>query len=121
MASQVEVQAPGEFIYSTASGTRSLENVIVVAGAGLLPSGRIMGKITAGGKYDNYRADNLPVGVSTAVGILYAEVDATGAADVPAVIVVRDAEVVTARVSAEVGADKAAAVTAFATAGLIFR
>ena|SRR5215813_400303 len=122
MASQTEVQAPGEFIFSEANGTLSRDNVVIVAGAGVIPSGRFVGKITASGKYDNYRVDNTPTGVSTFGGILYAEVDAT-TADQPAVVILRDAEVVNARVTTEVGGDKAnaATVTALATANIILR
>lgn len=110
MASQTEVPAPGEFLAAEANGTASRENIIIPSGAGVIPAGRVLGKITATGKYDNYRSDNAPVGVSAATGILYAEVDATSA-DQPAVMIARYAEVVNARVTAEVGADKNAALT----------
>lgn len=110
MASQLEVPAPGEFIFSEAPGSYSRENVIVVAAAGVIPAGRLVGKITASGKYKNYD-DVAADGTQTAAGILYAEVDASGASDVAGVIIVRDAEVALARVTAANPAHKAAGVT----------
>ncbi len=120
MASQAEAPATGSFLYSEARGTRSRENVVIVSGAGVIPAGRVLGKVTANSKYDNYRSDNAPTGVSTVTGILYAEVDATSA-DQPAVMITRDAEVVSARVTTEVGGDKAASTTGLATLGIIVR
>src|SRR5262245_33607941 len=120
MASQTEVAAPGEFIASLANGQRSLDNVIVVAGAGVLPAGRMMGRVTATSKWANYD-DGLATGVEVCRGILYAETDASGGADVPAVIVTRDAEVVSARVTAATAGHKAAGITDLATQGIIFR
>src|SRR5262252_5355228 len=106
MASQAESPATGSFIFSEARGTRSRENVVIPSGAGVIPAGRVLGKVTATGKYDNYRSDNTPAGVSTVTGILYAEVDATSA-DLAAVMIARDAEVVSTRVTTEVGGDAA--------------
>lgn len=120
MASQTEVMAPGEFIYSEANGTQSRENVTVVAGAGVLPAGRMLGKVTASGKYTNYD-DGLATGVETAAGILYAECDASGAADVPAVIIARNAEVVSARVTSATAGHKAAGITDLQAVGIRFR
>src|SRR5262245_46033399 len=98
MASQTEVPAPGEFIYSEANGTRSRENITVASGAGVVPAGRMLGKITAGGKYVALDT-GLANGAQTAAGVLYAEVDATSA-DAAGVALVRDAELVNARVTA---------------------
>jgi hypothetical protein len=120
MASQTETPAPGNFLYSESPGTFSRENIVVVSGAGVIPAGRVLGKITASSKYDNYRSDNTPTGVSTVTGILYAEVDATSA-DQNAVMVTRDCEVVNARVTTEVGGDKAAGVTGLAARGIVVR
>jgi len=120
MASQLEVPAPGEFLYSEASGEYSRDNITLVSGAGLLPAGRILGKITASGKYQSYNVANTPVGTGTAAGVLYAEVDATSA-DMPAVMISRTAEVVSARISAASGGDKAAGITSLAAIGVIAR
>lgn len=120
MASQAETPNPGNFLYSEADGTRSRENIVIASGAGVIPAGRVLGKITASSKYDNYRSDNAPTGVSTVTGVLYAEVDATSA-DQPAVMIARDAEVVNARVTSEVAGDKAASTTGLATLGVIVR
>lgn len=70
----------------------SREEVIVISGAGKLVSGTVLGKITASGKYK-------PVTVAASDGsqnaacILLNPVDATSA-DVPAVVIARDAIVV---------------------------
>src|SRR5215471_7892458 len=108
MASQAESPAPGSFLYSEARGTRSRENIVIVSGAGVVPAGRVLGKITASGKYQGYNSSNSPAGIGTVTGVLYAEVDATSA-DQNAVMIARDAEVVNARVATVVGGDKATA------------
>jgi|SRR5262252_615915 len=113
MASQLEVPAPGEFIYSEDEGTYSRENVIIASGSGVVPAGRVLGLVTASSKYSHYRSDNTPAGVSTVRGILYAEVDATSA-DQPAVMMARSCEVVNSRVTTQVAGDKAASVTGLA-------
>jgi hypothetical protein len=120
MASQLETLPAGSFIYSEANGRLSRENIVIASGAGIIPAGRVLGLVTANSKYDNYRSDNAPVGVSIARGLLYAEVDATSA-DQPAVLIARYAEVVNARVSTEVGGDKAAGLTGLATLGIVAR
>ena len=64
----------------------SRENIVVVAGSGQLPTGTVLGKIAASGKYGVY--DNAGTGgVEVAAAILAEPVDATagdakGAADV---------------------------------------
>jgi hypothetical protein len=50
-----EGQWPIEFLISD-EGEYSRANVTIVANAGAIPSGRMLGKITSGGKYDNYDA-----------------------------------------------------------------
>lgn len=120
MASQTEVAAPGEHIYSESPGTFSRENIVIASGAGVIPAGRVVGKVTANSKYDNYRSDNTPAGTGTVAGVLYAQVDATSA-DQPAVMICRDAELVSARITTEVGGDKSAALTALAALGVLAR
>ena len=119
MASQAETPATGSFIYSEARGTLSRENITIVSGAGVLPAGRMLGKITASGKYTNYD-DTLADGTQTAAGILYAETDAT-AADKAAVMICRNAEVVTARVDCKTAGHKAAGIVDLNVTGVYFR
>ena len=69
----------------------SRENIVVVAGSGVLPTGTVLGKVTASGKHGVY--DNATTnGTEVAVAILAEEVDAT-AADVRGAAVVRLARI----------------------------
>ena len=69
----------------------SRENIVIVAGSGPLPTGTVLGKITASGKYGVY--DNAgPGGVETAAAILAEAVDATDG-DVKGSAVVRLAKI----------------------------
>lgn len=79
-----------EFLYSEASGSRSRDNITVVAGQNL-NAGAVVGVITASGKYAVYD-DAAGDGTETAAGILAYDTDAS-AADVQAVVISRDAEV----------------------------
>jgi hypothetical protein len=119
MASQAETPATGSFIYSEARGTLSRENVTIVSGAGVLPAGRMLGKITASSKYTNYD-DTLADGTQVAAGILYAEVDATSG-DKAAVMICRNAEVVSSRVDCKTAGHKAAGITDLAVTNVFFR
>lgn len=91
MAILTEARRTGEFIISEANGTRSREEVVVSAAAGAMVAGTVVSKLTADGKYVAY--DNVGTdGTEVAAGVLYAAVG-DSAADQPAVIVCRDAEV----------------------------
>lgn len=69
----------------------SRENIVVVSGSGPLPTGTVLGKITASGKYGVY--DNAGSGgVEVAAAILAEPVDATGG-DVKGAAVVRLAKI----------------------------
>ena len=69
----------------------SRENIVVVSGSGPLPTGTVLGKITASGKYGVY--DNAGTGgVETAAAILAEPVDATSS-DVKGSAVVRLAKI----------------------------
>lgn len=82
-----EGQHAGGFIISEASGTRSREEITVAAGQNLV-AGQVLAKVG-----DNYVAyDNDATTGNTAVGILFAAVDATAGA-AKGVAIVRDAEV----------------------------
>jgi len=81
----------GEFLISEGEGSISRDAIVVASGKGILEAGAVLGKITASGKYaayNNAAAD----GTQTAVGVLYAKVDATSA-DASAVAITRLAEV----------------------------
>lgn len=89
-----ETTHAGEFLFAEANGTLSREPVVIASGEGVLKAGTVLGKITASGKYaayDNVAAD----GTQTAVGILYAGVNAASA-DANGVMIARHAEVVEA-------------------------
>lgn len=82
----------GEFLLSEAHNFRSRENIVIAAAAAALPTGTLLGKITASGKHVAY-ADGASDGSQTAVGILYATApDLAG--DQKAVMIARDAEVI---------------------------
>lgn len=91
MATMTEARRTGEFIISEANGTRSREKITIVAAAAALAAGTVLGKITASGKYTAY-ANGAADGSEVAAGVLYAAV-ADSAADQPAVMICRDAEV----------------------------
>lgn len=80
-----------DFIISEASGTRSRDNIVVEAGAGLLKAGTVLGQKAANSKFV---ASPVAVtdGAENANAILCYAVDAT-AADVSVSAVTRDAEV----------------------------
>lgn len=69
----------------------SRENIVVVAGSGVLPTGTVLGKVTASGKYGVY--DNAATnGTEVAAAILAEAVDAT-TVDVRGAAVVRLAKI----------------------------
>jgi hypothetical protein len=119
---QTEGTYAGEFLASEANGTLSRETVTVVSGAGVVPAGRIVAVYTGGGssgKWTNFATGGAD-GAGTAAGVLYAEVDATSA-DAVGVVIRRDAEVVSARLTAANSAHKAAGITGLASLGIIAR
>lgn len=91
MAAVTESNRNLEFLLTEGPGTLSRETVTVASGQGLLKSGSVLGKITASGKYGLYDDDNTD-GTETAAAILCYDTDAT-AADVPAAVIFRVAEV----------------------------
>lgn len=85
---------PGEFLMSEANGTRSREAVTVtVASSAKLPSGTVLGKITASGKYVVY-ANGASDGSEAAAAVLLTELQDGVNGDYPATVIVRDAEVI---------------------------
>lgn len=113
----------GSAIKSEANGDLSRDTVTIVASAGKLLAGTVLGRITASGKlkpYDNNNTD----GSETAVAVLVYEVDATAAVDVPAVAIVRHAEVFKDRLqwaATVASGEKAPAYADLALAGIIAR
>lgn len=91
MTTATEARRPGEFMVSEARGTRSREAISIEAAEGVLPAGTVLAKLTAG-EYAKYTGLGT-AGLETAVGILWATTDASGASDVAAAMVARDAEV----------------------------
>lgn len=94
----------GEFLLSEGNGMLSREQkTVTVAGAVALPSGTVLGKITATGKlikYDNAASD----GSQAAVGVLYNPLPGVNG-DYPATVFVRDCEVIGNRLNGGVALD----------------
>ena len=90
MTTKTESLHAGGYVVSEAQGMRSREVVTILSGQNL-GAGRVIGKITASGKYRAHDADNTD-GSQTAAGVLFGPVDAT-AGDTKGVAHVRDCEV----------------------------
>lgn len=90
MTTFTEVPRAGAFLLSEGNGSISREKITVVAGDAL-PAGQVLGRITVGGKYTAY-SNVATDGSETAVGILYAPIEA-GEGDRVAVAITRLAEV----------------------------
>lgn len=91
MATYTEPVRALEFLVSEGNGQISRDQIVLVSGAGALKAGRVLGKVTASGKfkaYDNGASD----GTEVAAGVLAYDVDATSG-DQPAVMFARLAEV----------------------------
>lgn len=80
------------FVVSEASNQRSRDNVVVTAAGTEIPSGTVLGKVTASGKYVPY-SNAASNGSEVAAGILYQSVPAGITGDVNAVIFNADCEV----------------------------
>jgi hypothetical protein len=91
----------GEYLMSEANGTRSRDSVTVtVAGAVALPSGTVLGKITATGKYVAYDEAGTDDGRRVAAAILWEECPAVNG-DYTRVVHIRDCEVITAKLTGD--------------------
>ena len=115
MSTLTEGKRTAEFLLSEGEGAISRDVVTIVAGAGALAAGTVLGKITASGKYKAYASGNSD-GSQTAVGVLYAATPSS-ASDQSAVAVTRMAEVAGALLT---GSD-ATAVTGLKAALVIVR
>lgn len=109
----------GEFLLSEAEGQRSREQVTVtVAGNVALPSGTVLGKITATSKYIKY--SNAAVdGSQTAAAVLLNALPGVNG-DTKCAVFVRDCEVIGAMLNGGAGVDAPGAVELVA-AGIIVR
>jgi len=87
-----ETKRAGSFLLSEGNGHISRESITILSGEGVLAAGTVLGIDTVSGKYAAYDGAASD-GTETAVGILYAQVDATDA-DAEGVAVVRHAEVI---------------------------
>lgn len=92
MTTFTEGKHTGEFLLSEGNGTISREQVTIAAAASAMVAGTVLGKITASGKYVAYDEGGTDDGRRVAAGILYAAVP-DSAADQSAVIIARNAEV----------------------------
>lgn len=96
----------GEFVVSEAKGNRSRDvETVTVAGSVALPSGTVVGKITATGKYIKY-IDAAGDGSGVAAGVLYTALDGVNG-DYKAVVFKRDCEVANAVLNGGAGVDAA--------------
>lgn len=127
MATLTEVARNAEFLQSQSNGYRSRDDVTITVPANttILP-GRIMGKITATGKFVPQVVAGTDNGTREPAAILYAAVtNETGlSADFDGVVVSRDAEVKAIKVIYDPAANdaaKLAANAALAAFGIIVR
>lgn len=94
----------GEFMLSEANGMQSRDTeTVTVAGSVALPSGTVLGKITASGKYikyDNAASD----GSQAAAGVLLYKCDGVNG-DYSRVVIKRNAEVIGDRLNGGAGVD----------------
>lgn len=123
MPTKTETMGAGAHLLSEANGFLSRETVTILAATGVLLPGTVLGKITASGKFAEYK-NAATDGTQVAAGVLFDKVDASGAADVKAVATVRHAEVVASRLNwnaAQSAADKTAGLADLAAAYVIAR
>lgn len=83
---------PGDWLKWEDDGQYSRETVTLIAGAGDLKTGTVLGKITASGKYAQFDQDEND-GTEAAAGVLLLDTDASGSDDVEAAIIRRQAVV----------------------------
>ena len=113
----------GDYVLSEAAGTRSRDNIKIASGSGIVKPGRVLGKISASGKFKPHdpAADD---GSEVAAAINYSQVDAT-AADVVTPAHMRDCEVKAGCLSYAAATDtapeKAVVHAALAANGIIVR
>lgn len=126
MAFKTMAAPTGAHLKSEANGGLSEEQVVILSGSGMCPTGLVLGRITASGAnlgkyapYDNAATD----GRQVAAGVLYGPVDATSG-DMRGRAHVRLCEVYAPRLAWKTGtsdADKTAAYADLATSYVITR
>lgn len=94
MATYTEGALPLEFLGWEAHPNFCREKVTVVSGTAAMKAGRVIGKVTASGKFAHYN-NAATDGTGVASGVLLYDVDAS-AADVEAVVLFRGPAIVTA-------------------------
>lgn len=92
MTTLIEGVRNGEFVLMEGNGTYSRTQVTIAAAQGDMPSGTLVGKVTADGTYAKY-SNSANDGSQTCVGILYTGLK-NSASRQAAVIINRQAEVV---------------------------
>ncbi len=108
----------GEFLVTTANGTRSFTQGTLAAGNNMIAGG-VVGKITANGKF-KIHDPSATDGSEAAAGILFAATN-SNSGDAPCVVVDTDAEVNGAEISWIAGistADKTAGIASLLSAGI---
>jgi hypothetical protein len=99
MTTFTETIHQGEFLLSEANSFRSRDvKTVTVSGADKWLSGTVLGKITATGKFVEYDEAGADDGRRVAAGILWNELDPV-AGDIEATVLVRDAEVIEAKLT----------------------
>lgn len=94
----------GEWLISEAEGKRSRgQKTVTIAGAVALPSGTVLGKVTASGKLIKY-VDGASDGSQAAVAVLYNPLPGVNG-DYQATVFERDAEVIGAMLNGGAGVD----------------
>lgn len=126
MDNKTESRRDVGFVLSEANGHRSRENTTIAAGEGILEPGTVLGTVTATGK----RVASPPAavigkeGAEAADAVLAYRVDAT-AADIKAVVIARDAEVIAPELvyeaTVDTPAEQAAKQDQLAAVGVIAR
>ena len=110
-------------LLSEAAGYRSRDEIKIASGSGVVPAMRVLGKVTASGKFVPHTLAAVD-GSQTAAAVNLYEIDATSA-DVRASAVTRDAEVRATALgldpAADTDAEKAAIYTALAANHVIVR
>jgi len=96
MPSLTQTNRTAEFLASEATGTRSRDVVTLLANQ-VVKAGEVLGKVTASGKYVAFNQDAAD-GSEAAAAIAYEDADATGA-DLSITVIIRDAEVYSAKLT----------------------
>lgn len=121
MATLTEGARNAQFLVSEANNHRSRGTGVVTVPPGGYEAGTILGKITATGKYVRHDS-GLMNGAETPSAVLYGNLHETG--DTDTTLILRDAEVTSAHLTYEDGANAAAIAAsnmALAALGIIVR